>query len=127
LEKNDMKKRYAKGLERRKKVMGADYVDAALANATAFTKPLQDHIIENGWGVVWQRDGLDLKTRSMITVAMLTALGRTHELTAHVRGALNNGVTREELQEIFIHASAYCGFPAAIEGFRAAEKVVGEK
>lgn len=119
------KKRYDKGLETRKKVMGAEYVEAALANASDFTRPLQDHIIEHGWGVVWQREGLDFKTRSIITVAMLTALGRTHELTAHVRGALNNGVTPAELQEIFIHASAYCGFPAAIEAFRAAEKVVG--
>ena len=119
-----MSEQYDKGLALRKQVMGADYVEKALANASDFTKPLQDHIVEQGWGVVWQRDGLDLKTRSIITVAMLTALGRTQELTAHVRGALNNGVTPAELQEIFIHASAYCGFPAAIEAFRAADKVV---
>lgn len=120
-----MSEQYDKGLALRKQVMGADYVESALANASDFTKPLQDHIIEHGWGVVWQRDGLDLKTRSIVTVAMLTALGRTQELTAHVRGALNNGVTPAELQEIFIHASAYCGFPAAVEAFRAADKVVG--
>lgn len=120
-----MSEQYDKGLALRKQVMGADYVESALANASDFTKPLQDHIIEHGWGVVWQRDGLDLKTRSIVTVSILTALGRTHELAAHVRGALNNGVTPAELQEIFIHASAYCGFPAAVEAFRAADKVVG--
>lgn len=119
-----MSEQYDKGLALRKQVMGADYVEQALASASDFTKPLQDQIIEQGWGTVWQRDGLDLKTRSIVTVSILTALGRTHELTAHVRGALNNGVTPAELQEIFIHASAYCGFPAAIEAFRAADKVV---
>ncbi|MET0311090.1 MAG: carboxymuconolactone decarboxylase family protein, partial [Burkholderiaceae bacterium] len=92
-----------KGLERRKQVMGESYVTSAYDKATDFTRPIQDHITRNAWGDVWQRDGLDLKTRSLITVAFLTALGKQHELKAHVRGALNNGVTPTEIQELLLH------------------------
>ncbi|MCB2070280.1 MAG: carboxymuconolactone decarboxylase family protein, partial [Ottowia sp.] len=88
------------------------------------TAPIQQYIIRNAWGDVWQRPGLDLKTRSLITVAMLTALGKQHELKGHVRGALNNGVTPEELQEVLLHASIYCGVPTAVEAFRSAAEVV---
>ena len=115
---------YDKGLATRKAVLGADYVDAALQKSTDFTRPLQDLVTRHAWGNTWQRDGLDLKTRSIVTVSMLVALGKMHELKLHVRGALNNGVTREELQEIFLHASVYCGFPAAIDAFRNAAEVV---
>ena len=76
------------------------------------------------WGNTWQRDGIDLKTRSIVTVSMLVALGKMHELKIHVRGALNNGVTPAELQEIFLHASVYCGFPAAVDAFRSASEVI---
>jgi 4-carboxymuconolactone decarboxylase len=115
---------YDKGLATRKAVLGADYVDAALQKATDFTRPLQDLVTRHAWGNTWQRDGIDLKTRSIVTVSMLVALGRMHELKIHVRGALNNGVTKAELQEIFMHASVYCGFPAAVDAFRTASEVV---
>ena len=116
---------YDAGLATRKQVMGEDFVARALGNATAFTQPIQDYITRNAWGDVWQRDGLDLKTRSLITVAMLTALGKQHELKGHVRGALNNGATVEEIQEVLLHATVYCGVPSAVEAFRSAAEVVG--
>lgn len=112
------------GLEVRKKVMGEDYVDKAFANADDFSMPLQEFITRNAWGTVWCRDGLDLKTRSLITVAMLTALGRSHELKGHLRGALNNGATPEEIREVLLHAAVYCGAPLALDAFRTAQEVV---
>jgi len=113
-----------KGLATRRSVLGNDYVQAALDNATDFTEPLQELVTRQAWGGTWQREGIDLKTRSIVTVSMLVALGRMHELKTHVRGALNNGVTREELQEIFLHATVYCGFPAAVDAFRSASEVI---
>jgi 4-carboxymuconolactone decarboxylase len=115
------------GLATRRAVLGSEYVDAALGRATPFTAPLQELVTKHAWGNTWQRKGIDLKTRSIATVSMLVALGRTHELKIHVRGALNNGVTPEELQEIFLHATVYCGFPAALDAFRAAAEVVEAK
>ena len=115
---------YENGLATRKAVMGEDFVAAAFANATAFTAPIQEHITRAAWGDVWQRPGLELKTRSLITVAMLTALGKQHELKGHVRGALNNGASVEEIQEVLLHATIYCGVPAAVEAFRTANEVV---
>jgi 4-carboxymuconolactone decarboxylase len=115
---------YDKGLATRTAVLGADYVQAAMKKSTDFTRPLQELVINHAWGNTWQRDGISLKTRSIVTVSMLVALGRMHELKIHVRGALNNGVTKEELQEIFMHASVYCGFPAAVDAFRTASEVV---
>lgn len=115
---------YAQGLALRKQVMGEDFVAAALANATPFTQPIQEHITRAAWGDVWQRPGLDLKTRSLITVAMLTALGKQQELKGHVRGALINGATVQEIQEVLLHATVYCGVPAAVDAFRSANEVV---
>jgi len=115
---------FQNGLAKRTQVMGLPFVDKAFAGASDFTLPMQHHITRAAWGDSWQRDGLDLKTRSLITVAMLTALGKTHELKGHVRGALNNGATKEELQEVLLHAAIYCGVPTAVEGFRAAAEVV---
>lgn len=112
------------GLATRRAVLGDAYVDAALAKVTAFTEPLQELVTRHAWGSTWQRPGMDLRTRSIVTVSMLVALGRTHELKTHVRGALNNGVTKAELQEILLHATVYCGFPAAVDAFRAAAEVV---
>lgn len=112
------------GLATRRAVLGDAYVDAALSKVTPFTAPLQELVTAHAWGNTWQRDGLDLRTRSIVTVSMLVALGRMHELKVHVRGALNNGVTVEELQEIFLHASVYCGFPAAVDAFRNAAEVI---
>ena len=115
---------FDKGLATRKQVMGEEFVARAFAGMTDFTAPIQQHITRAAWGDVWQRPGLDLKTRSIITVALLTALGKQHELKGHVRGALNNGVTPEELQEILLHAAVYCGVPTAVEAFRTAAEVV---
>ena len=115
---------YSKGLSTRRQVMGDAYVDRALAGATPFTQPIQDHISRTAWGDVWQRDGLDRKTRSLVTVAMLTALGKQHELRGHVRGALNNGATAQEIQEVLLHAAVYCGIPTAVDAFRTAAEVV---
>ena len=115
------------GLATRRRVLGDAYVDAALGRSTPFTAPLQELVTKHAWGKTWQRPGLDLRTRSIVTVAMLVGLGKMHELKIHVRGALNNGVTPEELQEIFLHASVYCGFPAALDAFRTAAEVVEAK
>lgn len=112
------------GLATRRAVLGDAYVDAVLAKATPFTAPLQELVTRHAWANTWQRGGIDLRTRSIVTVSMLVALGRTHELKIHVRGALNNGVTVEELQEIFLHSTVYCGFPAALDAFRTAAEVV---
>jgi 4-carboxymuconolactone decarboxylase len=113
-----------KGLATRRAVLGDAYVDRALDQATPFSAPLQELVTNHAWGNTWQRTGIDLRTRSIVTVSMLVALGRMHELKIHVRGALNNGVTKEELREIFLHASVYCGFPAAVDAFRAAAEVI---
>ncbi|HJV74516.1 MAG TPA: 4-carboxymuconolactone decarboxylase [Noviherbaspirillum sp.] len=115
---------YKDGLQMRKQVMGEEFVEKAFANADDFTMPLQEFVTRNAWGTVWCRDGLDLKTRSLITVSMLTALGRAHELKGHLRGALNNGATPEELREVLLHAAVYCGAPLAVEAFRVAQEVV---
>ena len=115
---------FDKGLTTRTQVMGEDFVNKALGGATDFTQPMQEHITAKAWGDVWQRPGLELKTRSMITVAMLIAMGKQHELKGHVRGALNNGVTPAELQEVLLHAAVYCGVPSAVEAFRTAAEVV---
>lgn len=115
---------FQKGLQRRTQVMGQDFVDKAFAGATDFTLPMQHHITRAAWGDSWQRDTLDLKTRSLITVALLTALGKQHELKGHVRGALNNGATQEEIQEVLLHAAIYCGVPTAVEAFRSAAEVI---
>ena len=122
--KNKQDRDFDAGLATRKQVMGEDFVANAFRNATPFTLPMQDYITKNAWGDVWQRPGLDLKTRSLITVAMLTALGKQHELKGHVRGALNNGVTPEEMSEVLLHASIYCGVPSAVEAYRSAAEVV---
>ena len=108
----------------RRKVMGDTFVDSALAKTSDFTKPMQDYINNHGWGSTWQRQGLDLKTRSLITIAMLAALKAPQELKGHIRGAINNGATVEEIREVLLHSAVYCGAPAAQEAFRAAEDVL---
>jgi len=115
---------FQNGLATRTQVMGQAFVDKAFAGATEFTLPMQHHITRAAWGDVWQREGLDMKTRSLITVAMLTALGKQHELKGHVRGALNNGASVKEIQEVLLHAAVYCGVPTAVEAFRSAAEVV---
>ena len=119
-----MDQQYKDGLQVRKEVMGDAFVDKAFANVDAFTGPLQDYITRNAWGTVWCRDGLDRKTRSLVTLSMLTALGRTQELKGHVRGALNNGASVDEIREVLLHATVYCGVPLAVDAFRAAHEVL---
>lgn len=114
----------ADGLATRKQVLGETYVQAAFDKRTPFTAELQDFVSRNAWGTVWQREGLSLRDRSLITVAMAAALGKSTELKVHVRGALNNGLTPEELKEVFLHLSVYAGFPACLEAFRAAAEVI---
>lgn len=113
--------RIARGLEIRRQVLGAEYVDNSIANATAFTRPLQDLVTDYCWGAVWARPGLDRRTRSLLNVAMLTALNHQTELGLHVRGALRNGCTHAEIQEALLQAAIYCGVPAAIDAFRTAQ------
>jgi 4-carboxymuconolactone decarboxylase len=108
----------------RRQVMGDSFVDRALANADEFTEPMQDYINEHCWGSTWQRPGLDLKTRSLVTIAMLAALRAPQELKGHVRGALNNGATVDEIREVILHSAVYCGAPAMQEVFRAAKDVI---
>lgn len=112
------------GVEMRRQVMGDVFVDRALGNATEFSQPLQDFDNEHAWGSVWNREGLPLKTRSLITLAALTALKCPQELKGHVRGALNNGCTVEEIREALLHCAVYAGVPAAIDAFRAAQEVI---
>jgi 4-carboxymuconolactone decarboxylase len=112
------------GEQVRRQVMGDAFVDRALNNATDFTQPLQDFINEHAWGSVWSRDGLPLKVRSLITLAALTSLKCPQELKGHVRGALNNGCTVEEIRETLLHCAAYAGVPAVGEAFRAAQEVI---
>ena len=119
-----MDSQYDKGLALRRKAMGDEYVSKALAGATEFTRPIQEAITRRAWGETWQREGLDLRTRSLVTVAMLIGQGNSHELKAHVRGALNNGATVKEIQEVLLHATTYRGFPAAVDAFRAAAEVI---
>lgn len=115
---------FDQGLAMRKQVMGDAFVERAFASVDAFTAPLQAFVTRNAWGTTWCRDGLDLKTRSLITVSMLAALGRTQEIKGHVRGAVNNGASMEEIQETLLHAAIYCGMPLAIDAFRSAHEVL---
>ena len=119
-----MDEQFNNGLQVRKQVMGEAFVEAAFESADEFTLPVQEFITRNAWGTVWCRDGLDLKSRSLVTVSILTALGRSHELKGHIRGALNNGVTPEELRETLLHASVYCGVPLMVEAMRVAQEVI---
>jgi 4-carboxymuconolactone decarboxylase len=117
---------FEKGLKTRREVLGAEYVDAAIRNADSFTKELQEYVTSHCWGDIWNRPGLDRRTRSFLNLAMLTALNRPHELKLHIRGAMNNGLTKDDIKEVFLHASVYCGVPAAIDSFRVAKEVFKE-
>lgn len=117
---------WQRGYEVRTQVLGKDFVDRALAGADPMTRELQDFMTEHAWGAVWSRPGLDLATRSMLNLAMLTALNRPQELGIHLRGALRNGVTRTQIKEILLQTAVYCGAPAAQESFRVARRVFEE-
>jgi 4-carboxymuconolactone decarboxylase len=119
-------KTYDRGLEIRKAVLGTDYVDNALKTADAFSQPMQDLVTEYCWGAVWGREGLPRKTRSMLNLAMISILNRPHELKAHLRGALTNGVSKAEITEIFLQVAIYGGVPAAVDSFRIAREAFKE-
>jgi len=110
----------------RRAVLGSEHVDRSLSNASAFSMPMQEMATEAGWGMIWGRPGLEKKTRSLLCLAMLTALGKQHELGAHVRGAVNNGCTVVEIRETLLQAAGYSGLPNGLEGFRVAEKVLND-
>ncbi len=114
------------GLATRIEVMGEEYVQHALSSATEFTQPMQDWICEHAWGSTWQREGLPRQVRSLVTIAMLAALKAPTELKGHVRGALRNGCSVEDIQEVLLHSFVYCGAPAGQEAFRAAKEVIEE-
>ena len=116
--------KYVRGMAVRREILGDEYVDKAISSATDFNKPLQDLVTENCWGEVWTRNAIPKKTRSLITIAMLAALKLPTELKAHVRGALRNGCTVEEIREVLLQATVYCGVPAGVEAFRAAKDVI---
>ena len=118
---------YQKGLAVRKEVLGNDYVEKAMAAATEFTQPLQDLVTEHCWGDIWTRQVLPRRTRSLITIAILAALKAPQELKLHVRGALRNGCTMEEIREVLLQAAVYCGIPAGVDAFRAARGVIEEE
>ncbi|MBF4160725.1 carboxymuconolactone decarboxylase family protein [Nocardioides acrostichi] len=111
------------GLTNRRAVLGTAYVDASLAAATDFSRDLQEYVTQYCWGDVWDRPGLSFRDRSLVNLGMLTALNRGHEFKVHVRGALNNGVTRDEIKEVLMQTAFYCGGPAALESFRLAQEV----
>lgn len=117
---------FEKGLKTRREVLGAEYVNQAIRNADSFNLPLQELVTEYCWNEIWNRPGLDRKTRSIVNLAMLTALNRPHELKLHVKGAINNGLTKDEIAEIFLQSAIYCGVPAAIDSFRTAKDVFKE-
>jgi 4-carboxymuconolactone decarboxylase len=115
------------GMAVRKAVLGAEHVERSLEGASAFARPMQDLVTEYCWGAVWSRPGLDRRTRSLVNLGMLTALNRRHELGVHVRGALTNGVTPEEIREVLLQAAIYCGVPAGMEAFRIAEETLAQQ
>ena len=117
---------FDEGLATRREVLGDAYVDASIRNATDFNIDMQELVTQYCWGDVWNRPGLDRRSRSLLNLAMLTALNRPHELKIHVRGALNNGLTRDEIKEVFLQTAIYCGVPAAIDAFRSAAEVFKE-
>ena len=117
---------FNKGLQTRREVLGAEYVDQAIASADDFNRDMQELVTQYCWGDVWNRPGLDRKTRSFLNLAMLTALNRPHELKLHVRGAIHNGMSKDEIKEVFLQAAIYCGVPAAIDSFRVAREVFKE-
>ena len=118
--------KFQRGLKTRKEVLGEDYVNASIGKATEYDFPMQQLVTEYCWDEIWNRPGLDRKYRSILNLGMISALGRSHELKLHVRGAINNGFTKEELREVFLQVAIYCGVPAAIDSFRTAQEVFDE-
>jgi 4-carboxymuconolactone decarboxylase len=120
------KEMFEKGLKIRREVLGADFVDKAIASADDFNRPLQEIVTQYCWGEVWGRPGLDRKTRSIINLAMLSALNRPHEIKMHVKGAIANGLTKDEIREVLLQVAIYCGVPAGVDSFRTAKEAFTE-
>ena len=127
MDKRDHKQRYDAGLKTRREVLGAEYMDKSIASQDEFNRPLQELLNTYCWNDVWNRPGLPRKTRSMLNLAMLSALNKPHELRLHLIGALNNGLTKGDIQEVFLQVAIYCGVPAAVESFRIAREVFKER
>ncbi|MGB3864265.1 MAG: 4-carboxymuconolactone decarboxylase [Xanthobacteraceae bacterium] len=117
---------FNRGLEIRKSVLGTEFVERSIANATDFNRPLQELVTEYCWGAVWGRDGLPKRDRSLINLAMISALNRPHELKMHVKGALRNGLSRDDIREVLLQVAIYCGVPAAVDSFRVAMEALAE-
>ena len=117
---------FDKGLAIRKAVLGAEYVEKSMKMVDDFNRPMQELVTEYCWGACWGRDGLDKKTRSMLNLAMISILNRQHELKLHIKGALTNGVTRDEIREIFMQVAIYAGVPAGVDSFRIAREAFAE-
>ena len=120
------KQTFETGLAIRKSVLGAEFVENAIKSADDFNRPLQELVTEYCWGAVWGRDGLSKQTRSLLNLAMLSALNRPHELKLHVKAAIKNGLTKDEIKEIFLQVAVYCGVPAGIDSFRIARQAFEE-
>ena len=120
------KEMFEKGLSIRRQVLGAEFVDQAFAAADDFNLPMQELVTQYCWGEIWGRPGLDRKTRSLLNLAMLSALNRPHEIKTHVRGAITNGLTKDQIKEVFLQVAIYCGVPAAVDSFRIAQEVFKE-
>jgi 4-carboxymuconolactone decarboxylase len=123
-DKETMGELFDRGLELRREVLGAEYVDGSMKNANDFMMSFQHITTEWCWGYAWGRPTLDKKTRSMLNLAMLTALGKSAEIKLHVRGAINNGLTVEDIKEVLLHATVYCGIPAGLDAFKSANEVL---
>ncbi len=120
------KEMYEKGLAIRRDVLGKEFVDNAISSADDFNRPLQELVTQYCWGEIWGRPGLDRKTRSMLNLAMISALNRPHEVKMHVKGAINNGLTKDQIMEVFLQVAIYCGVPAAVDSFRTAKEAFKE-
>jgi 4-carboxymuconolactone decarboxylase len=127
MDKHGHKERFDQGLKTRREVLGAEYVDKAMAASDDFNKPFVDLLNTYCWNDIWNRPGLDRKTRSMLNLAMLSALGKEHELKLHINGSLNNGLTKEQIREVFLQVAIYCGVPAAVVAFRCAKEVFKDR
>jgi len=127
MDKRTHQERAAAGLKTRREVLGAGYVDKAMAAVDDFNAPFVEMLNTYCWNDIWNRPGLPRETRSMLNLAMLSALGRSHELKLHINGALNNGLTKEQIREVFMQVAVYCGVPAAVESFRCAKEVFKER
>lgn len=127
MDKRGHKERFDQGLKTRREVLGAEYVDKAMAASDDFNKPFVDLLNTYCWNDIWNRPGLDRKTRSMLNLAMLSALGKEHELKLHLNGSLNNGLTKEQIREVLLQVAIYCGVPAAVVAFRCAREVFKER